>query len=135
MEKDSSNAISIGGNVKGSSIVMGDSNIVATGDIGISHPDPGSFDIVEELDAIRNLIIKSQKKTNDEIIQQLDDAKTEASKSLPDKQRVGDSVKSVLNYASGMAGVGYFAERLSPHLRNIVSWLGASWHDLLQIIP
>jgi hypothetical protein len=135
MGKDSSNSIFIGGNVKGSSIVTGDSNFVATGDIDISLPDPGSFDIVEELDAIRNLLINNQKETNDEIIQQLDDAKAEASKKLPDKQRVGDSVKSVLNYASGMAGVGYFAERLVPHLRNIVSWLGASWHDLLQILP
>lgn len=135
MGKDSSNSISIGGNVNGSSIVTGDSNFVSTGDISISLPDPGSFDIVEELDSIRNLIISSQKETNEEIIQKLDDAKAEARRRLPDKQRVGDSVKSVLNYASGMAGVGYFAERLAPHLRNVVSWLGTSWHDLLQILP
>jgi hypothetical protein len=127
-------SVSIGGNVRQSTIVTGHSNAITVGDIEISLPAPQNVDILHELVSIRRILENQQTDESNDIIQLLDEAENEATKIEPDRQSIGNALQRVANYAGGAAGFGYLVEKLLPHVRNAVAWLGANWYDILKSI-
>jgi hypothetical protein len=47
---------------------------------------------------------------------------------------VGDALNRALKYAKKAEGFGCAIAKLQPHLTKITAWLGANWHELLNMV-
>jgi hypothetical protein len=123
----------------GNVIVTGDSNkvdaeVTATNNV-VLLPDPGTVNVAKELVAIRALLTSLDSEHAKTIARALDDADDAAgAKSKEQKNEVGEALDRALRYATTASVFTTLASSLSPHLRNVVAWLGSGWTALLRYV-
>lgn len=131
-------SVSIGGNVSGSGIVTGDSNVVNVSYQKITLPDPGSVSIKDELAALRAILAELQTSDADRrwIGRALDDAEAELEIPEAEQERdlIGGAMERAIQYAEKVEGFAEKVEKLKPHVKNAAAWLGQNWHKLLSVV-
>ncbi|WP_414587916.1 CHAT domain-containing protein [Scytonema sp. PCC 10023] len=127
-------SVSIGGNVAGSAIQTGDSNIANIQFQPVSLPAPESVDIRAELNALHEAIALLESPDRRKIENAFADAEEEVNKPKPDKDEVGKALDRALDYAKKAEGFASVVEKLKPHLTKTTAWLGENWHKLLSIV-
>jgi CHAT domain len=127
-------SVSIGGSVTGSAIQTGDSNIANINFQQVSLPAPATVNIEAEINALREILAKLETSDRRKIDNAFADAQEELNKPQPDKDEVGDSLNRALKYAKKAEGFASAIAKLQPHLTKITAWLGANWHELLNIV-
>ncbi|BAY91212.1 MULTISPECIES: CHAT domain-containing protein [unclassified Tolypothrix] len=127
-------SISIGGNATGSAIQTGDSNTANINFQQVSLPAPATVNIEAEINALREIIAKLETSDRRKIDNAFEDAQEELNKPQPDKDEVGDALNRALKYAKKAEGFASTIGRLQPHITKITAWLGANWHDLLNLV-
>ncbi len=128
----------IGANGSGNVIVSGDGNQVrasVSGRFGDTVlPAPEAVNIRAELEAIRAILAGLNNEHATKISRALDDADEEAAKPKPDNNEVGSALRRALGYARQASSFTEAVEKLAPHVKGAVGWLGSNWHSLLPII-
>ncbi|ARV62733.1 CHAT domain-containing protein [Nostocales cyanobacterium HT-58-2] len=127
-------SVSIGGNVTGSAIQTGDSNVANIQFQPVSLPAPESVDIQAELNALCEALAKLESPDRRKIENAFADAEEEVNKPKPDKDEVGKALDRALDYAKKAEGFASVVEKLKPHLTKTTAWLGENWHKLLGIV-
>ncbi|MDF1587183.1 hypothetical protein [Marinimicrococcus flavescens] len=127
-------SVQIGGNVVGSSIVTGDGNRVATSYTKVTLPPASAVDIAGEVAAIRAILGGLGGADAGKIGRALADAEDEAARPEPDRDEIGGALERALKYAKDASGFAEHVEKLVPHVRNAVGWLGENWHRLLPVV-
>jgi hypothetical protein len=126
--------IHIGRDASGNVMIAGDGN---QGSITLTRtelPPAAGVDIAAELERIRAILVAAGGEHAGKIGRALDDAAEEAAKPEPDKHEVGTALNRALDYAKQVTGLTAELEKLAPHVRNAVGWLGDNWHRLLPLV-
>ncbi|MBR8836836.1 MAG: CHAT domain-containing protein [Stigonema ocellatum SAG 48.90 = DSM 106950] len=127
-------SVSVGGSVTGSAITTGDNNVTSVQYQPTSLPAPSSVDMLEELNALREILLNLSSPDGRKIDNAIADAIDEINKPQPDKNEVGKALDRAFDYAQKAVGFASAIEKLQPHLTKTVAWLGESWHKLLSIV-
>jgi hypothetical protein len=127
-------SVSIGGNVTGGAIITGDSSNANINFQQVSLPAPATVNIEAEINALREIMVKLETTDRRKIDNAFADAQEELNKPQPDKDEVGDALNRALKYANKAEGFASTMAKLQPHLTKITAWLGANWHELLNIV-
>jgi hypothetical protein len=118
----------------GSTIVTGDSNVVATHYRAARLPPAESVDMGAELQALRKLLTGLHTADRPTIGRALDDADDELAKPAPEKDEVGKALERAVKYAKGANDFAAHAAKLAPHIMAACAWLGSKWHALLAAV-
>lgn len=125
--------VNVGGDAIGN-FQFGDNN-VSTAKIQIdSLPKSDDVNIRTELGALKALIDSLSSEDQKKIENAFNDAEEELKKSKPNKDEVGQALDRALGYAQKASGFAEAVEKLRPHVKNTVGWLGSSWHKLLPLV-
>jgi len=127
-------SISVSGNVTGSVVQTGDSNIGAINYQRATLPQPETVDISSEVAALRELLTQLESADKRKIENALADAEEELQKPEPDKDEVGQALDRALNYAEKANGFADAVNKLRPRVEKAVGWLGDNWYKLLAIV-
>ncbi|MBD2206246.1 CHAT domain-containing protein [Calothrix sp. FACHB-1219] len=127
-------SVSVGNNVTGGAIITGDNNTASINFQPVSLPAPATVNIEAEINALREILAKLETSDRRKIDNAFEDAQEELNKPQPDKDEVGDALNRALKYAKKAEGFASAIGRLQPHLTKITAWLGADWHDLLNLV-
>ena len=127
-------SVSIGGSVTGSAIQTGDYDTANINYQKVNLPESESFNIKEELNALREIIAKLETSDCRKIDNAFEDAQEELDKPQPDKDEVGEALNRALKYAKKAEGFASVFEKLQPHLTKTTAWLGENWHKLLSFV-
>jgi CHAT domain len=127
-------SVSIGGSVTGSAIITGDNNTTNVNFQQVSLPTPTSVNIEAEINALCEILTNLDTSDRRKIDNACADAQEELNKPQPDKDEVGDALNRALKYAKKAEGFASTIEKLQPHLTKIIAWLGANWHELLNMV-
>jgi len=137
-KSENNRSVSIDGNVSGSAVVIGDSNVVNVSYQKTTLPDPGSVIIKDELAALRAILAELQ--TSDADRRRIDRALNDAEAELKipeaeqDRDLIGGAMERAIQYAEKAGGFAEKIEKLKPHIKNVVAWLGQNWHKLLPVV-
>ncbi|BAZ08741.1 hypothetical protein NIES4071_05470 [Calothrix sp. NIES-4071] len=116
-------SISIGGNVTGSAIQTGNKSTAKINFQQGSLPAPESVNIQAEISAVYNIIAQLETPDRRKINNAFEDVEEELSKTQPDKEEAGMSLKRALDYAKKAEGFAEVVALLQPHLNKISAWL------------
>jgi hypothetical protein len=130
----SNRSVSIGGNVSGGAIVLGDHNVTSLRFTQTALPSASAVDIRAELNVLRILLANLQSEDAKKIERAMEDAQDEAIKPDPDPDEIGAAVARALEYAQQAGDFAEQAARLQSHVTNVVSRLGSSWTKLLTMV-
>jgi|SRR5208283_645538 len=122
------------GNITGSVVTTGDSNLVATRIQQYTLPPPEAVDVRVELAALQGLVSKLNVPERGKLDNAIEDAVAETSKADPDKEEVADAVGRIVKYAKAADDFSEHASNLLPHIAALGSWLGTHGHALLTAI-
>ena len=133
-----SQSVSIGGDASGNVIVAGKNNRV-DGKISssltkISLPQPEAVDISRELAAIQDVLRGIGGQYTGKIGRAIEHATEEAGRPEPAKDEVGTALQRALEFASKATDYADKIEKLAPHLKSAVAWLGSNWQSLLSFV-
>lgn len=116
-------SISIGGNVTGGAVQTGDKNTAMINFQQGSLSAPESVNIRVEISAVYNIIAQLETPDRRKINNAFEDVEEELSKTQPDKEELGMSLKRALDYAKKAEGFAEVVALLQPHLNKISAWL------------
>ena len=126
--------VAIGGNVTGSAIVTGDHNVTTVRYRKVSLPPAEGVDIRAELATLRDLLGGLHSENRQKIANALAEAAADAAQPQADRDEIGGALERALRYAGKAADFGEKAEKIAPHARNAVAWLGENWRKLLPLV-
>lgn len=122
----------IGRDAIGNVITTGEANVVEAHVTSARHEtprrDPSTVDVVQELAAIRAILLSLGSEHARKIGRALDDADEEARKETDaSKDELGRALDRALAYARTASAFAGATAKLAPHLNNTVAWLGSKW--------
>lgn len=127
-------SVSVGNNVTGGAIITGDTSTANINFQQVSLPAPANINIEAEINALREILALLETPDRRKIDNAFADAQEELNKAQPDRDEVGDGLNRALKYAKKAEGFASAIAKLQPHLTKITAWLGANWHELLNMV-
>ncbi|GJD19255.1 hypothetical protein RIVM261_042110 [Rivularia sp. IAM M-261] len=127
-------SVSVGNNVTGGAIITGDSSTANINFQQVSLPTPANINIEAEINALREILALLETPDRRKIDNAFADAQEELNKPQPDRDEIGDALNRALKYAKKAEGFASATSKLQPHLTKITAWLGANWHELLNMV-
>ncbi|MEO1525628.1 MAG: hypothetical protein AAFX06_09330, partial [Planctomycetota bacterium] len=131
---NSNRSISIGGNLTGGAVVLGNNNVISLKFTQTTLPSPSSVEIKLELEALRSLLQNLRSDNAKKIDRAIEDAQDEASRPEPDHDEIGSAIERALKYAEQASGYADQLSELQGHVTKITAWLGSHWNKLLTIV-
>jgi hypothetical protein len=127
--------VQIGRDAVGTVITTGQSNVIDA-DVTATRSEEfttgATIDVSGELANIRALLMGLQSEHARKIGRALDDAHDESSgRTAESKDELGKALDRALGYAKSASAFAVTATKLTPHLKNVVAWLGGKWTSLL----
>jgi hypothetical protein len=131
-------SVKIGRDAIGNVIITGDENEVSatiTASKGTKkRASDRSVRIDSELASIRAIIERLGSEQAGRIGRAFDDATEEVARPSPDRNEVGAALERALQTAQKAHGFAEEIDKLAPHVRNAVLWLGDGWNKLLAFV-
>ncbi len=130
------NVISAGRDINADTVLAGDNATLHVGTQKINLPDPSSFNINEEIEALKAIlaVVGGDRQTNVNSAMMEIEGELNKPDEAQDKDLVGETLERALSYAQKGEKFTELIEKIKPHVLKATSWLGENWNKLLSLI-